>query len=850
MDHKTGINFVWLLKMAWRDSRKNRTRLFLFISSMILGIAALVAIYAVGDNLNHDIDNQAATLIGADLSLHSNKEPAKPTKKLLDSLESKAVSVAEEQSFASMVLFIKGQGTRLVQIRALKGDFPFYGDIESTPLAAAKSFRSNKDVLVDRTLMLQYQAKVGDSVQIGKLNFRIAGSLDKAPGQSGFSSTVAPSIFLPLQYLAKTGLIEKGSRISYNFYYRFPESVNVGQMVSVLSPRFDKLDLDEETITSKKVSTGKSFADVTKFLSLVGFIALLLGCIGVASAVHIYVKEKMQSVAILRCLGLSSRQAFLIYLIQITVIGLIGAIAGSILGTLIQQVLPAVFKDFLPLEMSTRISWRAIEQGLLLGVLISFLFSLLPLISIRKVSPLNTIRISSDEGKRNNDPWQWLVYLLIIAFIACFARLQLHNWRETLLFTMSIVIGFAILYGVSALTVKLIRRYFPSSWNYIWRQGLSNLYRPNNQTTVLVLAIGLGTAFICTLFFVQSILLGRINLSTKENQANMIIFDIQPAQKAEITKLTQKLGLPVIQQVPIVTIRLQEINGITASENKKDSTSKYSNRAFNAELRVTFRDSLTSSEKVVAGKWQGIVKKGDTARVSLEQGYATRIHVGVGDKLLFNVQGVMVPAVVGSIREVDWNRIQTNFRVLFPKGVLDDAPQFHVLVTRVPNPTVSAEYQQKLVSTYPNVSIIDLALILNVVNQILDKIGFVIRFMAGFSIITGLIVLISSVLISKYQRMQESVLLRTLGASSRQVFLITAIEYLLLGAIAASTGIVIALLGNWALAKYTFDIPFSPDWVAVLVILACISLLTSFIGILNSRSVLNRPPLEILRKNT
>ncbi|MDB5019352.1 MAG: transporter permease [Pedobacter sp.] len=849
MDHKAGINPLWLFKMAWRDSRKNRSRLFLFISSMVLGIAALVAIYAVGDNLNRDIDAQAATLIGADLNLHSNKEPAKPARKLLDSLKAKSTDYAEEQSFASMVLFIKGQGTRLVQIRALEGDYTFYGQIESTPQRASKTFRTEKNVLVDRTLMLQYNAKVGDSVQIGKLNFNIAGTLDKAPGQSGFASTIAPSIFLPLQYLAKTGLIEKGSRISYNFYYKFPSTLNVDQMVTQLSKVFDKNDLDEDTISSKKASTGKSFADVTKFLSLVGFIALLLGCIGVASAVHIYVKEKMQSVAILRCLGLSSRQAFFIYLIQITVIGLLGAIAGSLLGTLIQQILPAVFKDFLPLEMSTRISWRAIEQGLLLGVLISFLFSLLPLISIRKVSPLNTIRISTEEQKTDKDIWRWLVYLLIIGFIACFARLQLHNWRETLIFTGSIVVGFGILYGVSALTIKLIRRFFPNAWSYIWRQGLSNLYRPNNQTTVLVLAIGLGTAFICTLFFVQSILIGRITLSTKENQANMIIFDIQPAQKAAVTKLTQGLGLPLIQEVPIVTIRLQEINGLTEADNKKDTANRYSNRAFNSELRVTFRDSLTSSEKIVAGKWQGIVKKGDTARVSLEQGYANRIRVGVGDKLLFNVQGVMIPAVVGSIRDVDWNRIQTNFRVLFPKGVLDDAPQFHVLVTRVPNAATSAEFQQKLVSAFPNVSIIDLALILNVVNQILDKIGFVIRFMAGFSIITGLIVLISSVLISKYQRMQESVLLRTLGASSKQVFLITAIEYLLLGAIAAFTGIMIALAGNWALARFTFDIPFSPDWLAVLVILVCISLLTSLIGVLNSRSVLNRPPLEILRKN-
>jgi putative ABC transport system permease protein len=843
------INLTWLVKMAWRDSRKNRSRLFLFISSMILGIAALVAIYAVGDNLTKDIDQQAATLIGADLDIHTNKTPDKDARRLTDSLKRDAVAYAEEQSFASMVLFLKNQGTRLVQIRALNGAFPFYGEIETTPQSASKSFRTKKDVLVDKTLMLQYNASVGDSIQVGQVNFRIAGILNQAPGQSGFASTIAPVVFIPLKYLAQTGLAQKGSRINYNFYYKFNTGTKVDDMVTRLTPAFEKNDLDQDTISSKKESTGKSFSDVTKFLSLVGFIALLLGCIGVASAVHIYVKEKMQSIAILRCMGLSSRHAFFIFLIQITAIGFIGALAGAALGTTIQQVLPAVFKDFLPIEMSVNISWRAILQGILLGVFISILFSLLPLISIRKVSPLNTIRVSNQSEPQKADPWRWFVYLLIFIFITCFARLQLEGWRQTLVFSTSIMIGFIVLYTVAAFTVWLIKRFFPSSWNYIWRQGLSNLYRPNNQTTILVLAIGLGTTLICTLFFVQSILLGRITMSTSANQPNMVIFDIQSAQRAAITELTKKEGLPLIQEVPIVTMRLQEINGINAIENKNDSSRKYSNRAYNRELRVTFRDSLTSTEKLMEGKWQGQVSKQDTARISLEEGYAKSAHLSIGDRLLFNVQGVMVPAVVGSIRNVDWNRVQTNFRLVFPKGVIDDAPQFHVLVTRVPDAAASAAFQQKVVSRFPNVSIIDLALILNVLDEILDKIGFVIRFMAGFSIITGLIVLISSILISKYQRMQESVLLRTLGASSGQVFMITALEYFFLGAIAAITGILLALIGNWALARFSFEVAFSPDWLTVLYIFLSISILTAIIGVINSRSALNRPPLEILRKN-
>ncbi len=232
----------------------------------------------------------------------------------------------------------------------------------------------------------------------------------------------------------------------------------------------------------------------------------------------------------------------------------------------------------------------------------------------------------------------------------------------------------------------------------------------------------------------------------------------------------------------------------------------------------------------------------------MEEQYAKRINVKMGDSILFNVQGALVPTVITSMRQVDWQRVQTNFRVVFPPGVLEPAPQFHVLITRVPSPEVSARFQQAVVLHYPNISIIDLHLILKVLDDVLSQIGFVIRFMAGFSIITGLIVLIASVLISKYQRMQESVLLRTLGASRKQILIITALEYFFLGALAAATGILLSLVGSWALATYSFKTPFSPSWWPIVILFAAISLLTILIGIFNSRSVVNRPPLEVLRR--
>ncbi|MDQ4140643.1 MAG: FtsX-like permease family protein, partial [Bacteroidota bacterium] len=281
---------------------------------------------------------------------------------------------------------------------------------------------------------------------------------------------------------------------------------------------------------------------------------------------------------------------------------------------------------------------------------------------------------------------------------------------------------------------------------------------------------------------------------------------------------------------------------------RKDSTLKIPKMAFTREYRVTYRDTLISSEKITKGKWRGTATGlDDTIYVSLDEGFAERMKLKLGDTLLFNVQGAPVQTIVGSLRKVDWNRIQSNFLVLFPKGILEEAPQFHVIATQVRSNQNSANFQRALVTQFPNVSVIDLALILATLDDILNKISFVIRFMAGFSIATGILVLIGSVLISKFQRVQESVLLRTLGASRRQILLITTLEYFFLGALAAATGLTLAIGGSWALAHYSFEIPFSPAWQPILILFIAVTLLTILIGLFNSRSILNRPPLEVLR---
>lgn len=844
--NKNPLKIVWLLQMAWRDSRKSKSRLLLFVSSIILGIAALVAIYSFNDNLNTDIDKQAASLIGADLVLSTNKEPSKKMDEYLRRLGDER---STEKRFVSMILFNRSGGSRLIQVRALEGKFPFYGEIKTTPEAASKQLADSNNALVDKTLMLQFGAQKGDSIRLGEHSFIISGILESSPGQTGLSSSIAPIVYIPMSFLDQTGLLQKGSRVNYSYRFRFDEPKKLKKELKSIEAFAENASLDVDTIESTKEETSNSFRNMTEFMSLVAFIALLLGCIGVASAVHIYVKEKVASVSILRCLGATAFQATLIYLIQIAMVGFAGSILGSLLGVFIQQFLPIVMKDFLPLEITARVSYAAIFQGIATGLIVSVIFSLLPLLGLRRVSPLNTLRASVDHATSSTDRLKWLVYFIIVVFLVGFSYIQLGQLKQAAIFTAGVGLCFLVLVGMANLLITLTKRYFPSSWNYLYRQGFSNLFRPQNQTVTLIVCIGLGTALISTLMLVQDMLIDKVTTSSAEGKPNMVLFDIQSSQKEAVAKLTRNNGLPVMQQVPIVTMRIEDIKGVTASKAKKDTTLNVPVRAFNSEIRSTFRDSLTSTEKVVEGKWVGRV---DAARgkilVSLEKRYADRLKVRIGDEMTFNVQGALIPVVVGSFREVDWNNIQTNFRVVFPSGVLENAPQFHVLLTRLESAQQAADFQQAVVLEFPNISIIDLNLVLSVLDDLMAKLSFVIRFMAGFSIVTGIIVLISSVLISKYQRMRENVLLRTLGASTKQILTITAMEYFFLGTLAGLTGILISFIVGWGLAEYNFKTTFSPEFFPSLLLLLMVCMITVLIGVLNSRSSLNSPPLVILRK--
>lgn len=835
----------WVWKMAWRDARHNASRLFLFTASLITGIAAVVAIGSLNYSLQDDLDRNAKELLGADLVANGNKkfEP-----ELVAAFDSIKVPQAAESEMASMVMFMNSKQSRLVRLMALSGPFPFYGEIVTQPADAYSKIKTGRFAVLDESLASQYEVSSGDTLKVGNTFFIVTGVVQKFPGSAGILTTFTPSVYISQDELDSTGLVQYGSRVTYRRFFKASTPAESENLEQKLRPALKKYGHWLETVEGRREGLGEGFQSVYRFFSLLAFVALILGCIGVASSVHIYAREKREEVAVLRCVGSSGWQAFNIYFIQVFMLGILGSLVGALLGIAIQQGVPVVFKDFIPVELQFGISWRAVAEGLMLGIVVSVLFTILPLLAVRFVPPLTVLR-ADFVTPRIFSRTRVLVIVLIALFPVLAAAYQTQNWLAGSLFSLGIGVALGCLALVALALLFLVKKFFPRNAGFLFRHALSNLFRPNNQTQALIVTIGLGAFIIATLNIIQSSLLNQVEFTGRENESNTILFDIQPNQKEGVVKLMDDHQLPVKQLVPIITCRLSAIKGLTVDSLQRDTTDKIPNWALTREYRVTYRDSLTHSEEMLEGEVHRL-KKGsrDSVWVSISEGMQETLEVAVGDSLLFDVQGVTIMARISGIRKVDWPKDPPNFIFVFPLGVLEQAPQIWVATTRIDDQAAANRFQQDLVTDFSNVSLIDLRLILSTVNELFDKIGLVIRFLALFSIVTGLVVLAGAVLNSKFARIKENVLLRTIGARTRQILRITLIEYAYLGMFAALTGILLSVLSGFFLTKFFFKVDFSVDFLSLGTIGIAVIGLTVFIGWWNSRQVITTPPLQVLRK--
>jgi putative ABC transport system permease protein len=591
---------------------------------------------------------------------------------------------------------------------------------------------------------------------------------------------------------------------------------------------------------------------MSNFLGLVGIIALLLGGVGVASGVNAWVMRKIDTVAILRCLGATTRQVMTIYITQAMVMGLLGAALGATLGVIIQFMLPGVLNDVLPVDVSVRLEPRAIAMGMLLGLWIALAFALRPLIALRRVSPLQALRRSDDGSPARKwwrDPPRLIVNTLVALSVVGLSATRAEDVEEVFAFSSGIAGSLLVLAGSAAFLSWAARRALRSGWPYVVRQGVANLYRPGNQTRSVVLSLGFGAFLVTTLYLVQSNLLATFRQAEFNSRGNLVFFDIQDDQVKGIDSLVANQDRQYVARVPIILMRVASVNGRKVEELLADSTRRDARWALRREYRSTFRSEVSTTEKITAGTWFGDQPSaaGAIPQVSLEVEVAEAMGATVGDTISWNVQGLEVPTVVTSLREVNWQRFELNFFAVFEPAALEPAPKTWAALIMAPDDSAVAALQRDVVRRYPNVASLDLSIVRRTVAEISNRATTAIRFLAIFSLAMAVPVLFSAVSATRRDRVREGVLLKTLGATRRQITRIMFSEYALLGLLGSLAGMILSFGGAWMLLKYVFERPFSPAFLEAGTIASLLLLLTVSIGLLAGRDVFRETPMAALR---
>lgn len=848
---------AFALRLALRESRYGFRRVGVYMASITLGVAALVSIHSFREDFARSVQGEADVLMGANAVL-SDEEPITPElQSMLDSLAAEGVATARVTTASTMVLAPRTEVVRLLQVRALDAGYPYFGEVSTRPAGQWGEHLVDGQALVDPAVLPQLGIDLGDSILVGTESLTVVGTVDDLPTDVAFQTAIGPRVHVSQETLSRSGLLAFGSLARYEVYLMLPELEARREVrrryEPLLSETGARLRFAEERAQS--LSNGVRF--LGRFLGLVGLGALLLGGVGVASAIHVYIRERKPGIAVLRCVGAGQGTAFLAYLIQAAWLGLIGSGAGVVVGVLLQEIMPFALASVLPVEVTTRLSIPSVLAGLGIGVWVAVVFALIPLLQVRDVPPLAALRSDFEVPRRRFDLPRMAAWLVLGASVLGLCIIEAPEPELGIAFAIALGVAGAAIAGVGWLLTRATRRFFPRGASYPIRQGVSNLFRPQNQTLSVTLSVGFGVFIIGTIVQVEGSLRDDLALAFDDGQPNIILFDVQTDQLAGIQELIGPSG--DVDVSPLVTARISEINGRNADELRAiaDPALRPEGWAMRHEYRNTYRPQLGRAETLVAGRWwddtpgteDGTrVANGELPRLSLEEDVAGSLRVELGDTITWDVAGLDVSAVVTSLRRVEWNRLEPNFFAIFEPGVLEAAPQNILMVARVPSEDDRLRIQRDLVGVYPNVSALDFSRVQEAIESVLSRVRQAVAFLGGFSGLAGIIVLTGALATSRLQRLREGALLKTLGARRRQVLTVLFAEYLALGSIAAASGLVLAAAASALLVPELFQIPFSLRLGPIIAIWLLVVVITVATGLLGSRDLLRRPPLPVLRE--
>jgi putative ABC transport system permease protein len=850
---------TFVMRMALREVRASWRRLLSFFICIAIGVGSIVALRSVIQSVQVALAGEARTLLGGDVTVNSNRPWTSMVREALDA-EQRAGRITERSEVAEVPTMVRPEdplktATRMVELRAVGPAFPLYGLLTLRDSVYSHALLADYGAVVWSELLVQLGVDVGDRILIGGQAFAIRGVITAEPNRRIGAFTLGPRVIIDRADLDSTELLTFGSRASYQQLLRVPETVTEG-LVDDLRDTFANEFVRVKWYGRTEDQMGENLTRAEDYLSLVGLVVLILGGIGVSSVTRVFVQQKVRSIAILQCLGATSPQILGIYMTQILLLGAAGSLLGVALASGVMAAVPSFLGDLSGvMQIEFGLTTAAVLQGLLIGLLVSVLFSLVPLLDVRHVKP--SLLLRQEVPPSSEADWlKWTVTGGVAATLVAVASWQAGSLEVGLMLSGGFVATALVLQLTGAALVWAVQplRY---SRSFALRQAVLRMVRPGNQTRVILLAVGLGVFFILGVRSLQVNLLRDFELQAGPDAPDMFLIDVQQDQRDRLAVFLDEANgaAPIPKIIPTLRARVVAVQG---REMDLDSYENVRGRGLSREYTVTYREDLEANETLVDGEWWGDAPMDGIAEVSIEERFFDsdddgRFRVGsriqVGDEMSFDVLGRVITARVTSVRDVDWQDFRAGgFMFVFRPGTFDGAPHTYISALQGPSePDARARMQSALVAEFPNVTVIDLREFLQTIQVLVTNVTLAVTVVGGLVLLSGVLILVGAVSMTKFRRVYEAAILKTLGASSRLIATMLVLEYGVLGAIAGTVGALGAIGLSWAIARYALDLPWEATPGMTVVGIVTTSVLVAVIGVLASLEVLRHRPLSTLR---
>ncbi|HET9533013.1 MAG TPA: FtsX-like permease family protein [Blastocatellia bacterium] len=837
----------FVFQMARRELRASWRRLLFFFICIAIGVGAIVALKSMTQNINLAVASEARSLLTADVQVDSNRPWTNETLEVIDRVSRSPLVTARVETIESATMLRpadpSNEGAMMIELKGIDPGFPLYGDFMlKSGERFDYSFVEDHGAIVGAGLLDRLQLSVGDQVKIGNSTFEIRGVLSQEPGGAG-GFRLGPRVFIERSALEGAGLTGFGSRARRRVLFATPEG-SMQALVNQLRADLKNQLVSVRSYKDSQENLNESLSRAEDYLSLTGLVILVLGGLGISNVTRVFIEQKKKTIAVLKCVGGTGGKVSTAYLAQVLALGLAGSILGVVFARVVLFFIATYFAESLPQNLSYGLQPRAIAQGLGVGILITILFSALPLLRIRRIKPNVLLRDDTEQPKRSFDTLRLITGLLVTVGLVALVSWQAGSLKVGLFFLGGLAVTALALYLAAGLLIWMVRR-VRNVGSFAMRQAINSLYRPGNQTRVIVMVVGLGVFLIISIQSVQSNLLREFDFGRQGNLPNLILIEIQKDQREGVERIIKEETGQQTTLIPTVRMRIVAING---KEIDFEQGEMQRNRGrLGREYVVTYRPNLEVNEKIVAGEFWGPEPSPDP-EISIEESMRGMAGLDLGSTITFDIQGRKLTARVTSFREVDWRNSRTGFMILFRPGSLENAPQ--MLIGAINGPTDELErarFQRIVLDEYPNISIIDVTDIVASIKRIVGNITLAVSFLGGFVFLSGALILIGSIAMTKFQRIYEAAVLKTLGAKRKTLLIILLAEYGLLGLVAGIIGSAAAIGLSYATSRYVFDIDWSPTPEINLAGIAITVAMVVVVGAASTIDVLTRKPLAILR---